>query len=339
MAVLPCHSRTMQDVLPCADQPHVVACQQHDLVCMFCQTLLLAPQVNNRPASPHQHLAASAAANHQGVPKQPVQNSSLGLRQTHSVKPNGAAASYSSHHVASSGAGLDCITWNSGGHHDQSTANAVVSSHHALQNVGLRQSSSTSGGAAQLRAAVPLVSSPQSRGQHAQLKTAVPPVSPPQSRGQHAQLRAAVPPVSPPLSRGQHAQLKTAIPRVSPPQSKGQHAQLKTAVPPVSPPQSRGQHAHVSYKQLQASQPVARRHPPQTHAALVQQVYTALQKVPQARSVFEEAKQRLGQQFSNTVQLNKCIAQMWSDAAGAAELGGVMIVLTHLCVADTACVA
>ncbi len=84
---------------------------------------------------------------------------------------------------------------------------------------------------------------------------------------------------------------------------------------------------------------MARRHPPQTHAALVQQVYTALQKVPQARSVFEEAKQRLGQQFSNTVQLNKCIAQMWSDAAGAAELGGVMIVLTHLCVADTACVA
>ena len=272
----------MQDVLPCADQPHVVACQQHDLVCMFCQTLLLALQVNNRPASPQQHLAASAAANHQGVPKQPVQYSSLGLPQTHSVKPNRAAASYSSHHSASSGAGLDCTTRNSGGHHDQSTANAVVSSPHPLQHLGLRQSSSASGGT---------------------------------------------------------AQLKTAVTPVSPPQSRVQHAQLKTAVPPVSPPQRRGQHAHVSYKQFKASQPVARRQPPQTHAALMQQVYKALQKLPQARSVFEEAKQRLGQQFSTTVQLNKCIAQMWIDAAGAAELGGVMIVLTHLSVANTACVA
>lgn len=77
---------------------------------------------------------------------------------------------------------------------------------------------------------------------------------------------------------------------------------------------------------------VVHRQPSKTHAALVQQILQALHKVRQARNAFDEAKQRFGQHFTTGVQLDKCVAQMCNDAAGAAELGGI----TGLCVDDIA---
>ena len=85
--------------------------------------------------------------------------------------------------------------------------------------------------------------------------------------------------------------------------------QLSAPVAPVLPPQNRGQHAIVAYKHYQAAHSVVHRQPPKTHAALVQQVHQDLHKVPQARHVFDEAKQRFGQHFTTGVPLDKCVAQ------------------------------
>ncbi|DBB12753.1 TPA: hypothetical protein ACH3X3_005527 [Trebouxia sp. C0006] len=38
-------------------------------------------------------------------------------------------------------------------------------------------------------------------------------------------------------------------------------------------------------------------------------VHQALHKIPQARHVFDEAKQRFGQHFTTGVPLDKCVAQ------------------------------
>jgi len=135
----------------------------------------------------------------------------------------------------------------------------------------------------------------------------------------------SIPPVLQPVGPGQASS------------AAGITAQLTAPVPSVAPPQSRPKHAVVSYKHYQAAHPGLCTQPPKSHAELVEQVHQALHRVPQARTAFDEAKQRFGQQFTTVVQLHRHVAQMWHDAAGAAEFGGKT--LSRLYVADTACVA